>query len=341
MGPSLSDFLSQIPTFPIAIFCGSSILLIVTIALIIRARIVKTQEQFSTPSQAADFAYTPQTSASMSSYGDMGDLPDLDLLVGPTRSTANQAAPPPPAPQRSVNKGMYVVQLSDGGSTEAAEVMTILRDVVNGGLVIQMGDKSYRDLASDEDFKNGFLKVMRELSPMVKNAPASAPVTTSSENNPADENQGADDGDTQGISSPPSLRDRINNTEQPAPAAPPRPAFIPPTTQGGSVPGALPNYSLENQPMPVPQKKGLFGRGKLDLPPVPEINIAGSIETYLQHKLMITQAYPGRSIHVHPAPDGGVAIEVDGRFYEAVGDVADDDVRDFLRDSIQEWQQSH
>ena len=80
---------------------------------------------------------------------------------------------------------------------------------------------------------------------------------------------------------------------------------------------------------------------KSDLPPVPEINIAGAIETYLQHKKSLTPEYANRSIHIYPAPGGGVSIEVDGKYFEAVSDVTDADVREFLSETISEWQDRH
>ena len=42
-------------------------------------------------------------------------------------------------------------------SAQAVEVVTILRDVMDGGLIIQMGDKIYRNLSSDETFTERFL----------------------------------------------------------------------------------------------------------------------------------------------------------------------------------------
>lgn len=314
MGPDVGDFLRQIPPFPIILLCGSAILLMVSIFFIVRARIIKAQERAILPStEPASYpTFSPAAQASM------GDLPDLDLLVG--------SSPPPPASPaapRQPRKGLHAVSLSDGGSVEAVEVMAIMRDVVNGGLIIQMGDKTYRNLTSDENFKTDFLKVMRELSPLVKGAPATASSTTTEETDtPAQEE------------TPASLYDVADT---PAPAQPPKPYIPPPPAPDGSIPGALPRYDVDHRPA-VPAKRGLLGRGKLDLPPVPEINVAGSIETYLQHKLRYTPEYSGRSIHVHPAPDGGVAIEVDGQFFETVGDVTDSEVRDFLSATIQEWQ---
>lgn len=325
MGPDLNDFLSQIPAFIIVVFCGSGLLLLVSVIVIIRARMSKAQENYAQLVQAIERSHTPAAPFADQS----ADLPDLDLLVGSPPAPAPVPVParaPEPAP-RTPRKGLYTVSLSDGGSTEAVEVMAIMRDVVDGGLIVQMGDKTYRNLSSDEAFKNGFLKVMRELSPMVKGSPApAAPPEDSAEDAPE---------------AAPSVRDLMDEA-QPAPIPPPAPRPAPaPRPRSGSMPGALPSYSLDEQPLPIPKKKGLFGRGKLELPPVPELDIAGRIEAFLQHKLTYTPEYAGRSIHVHPAPDDGVMIEVDGAFYESVGEVADDGVRAFLAATIQEWQQQN
>ncbi len=73
--------------------------------------------------------------------------------------------------------------------------------------------------------------------------------------------------------------------------------------------------------------------------PSPETGgIADEIETYLQAKLLSNPALFGRSIHVHSGLGGGVSIEVDGRHYEAVSDVTDSEVRQFLQETIQEWE---
>jgi hypothetical protein len=107
------------------------------------------------------------------------------------------------------------------------------------------------------------------------------------------------------------------------------------------MPGDLPRFTLEEEPQKIKTRGGLLGRTKTEFVPVPELNIAGAIEAYLQHKLQNTPDFVGRSIHVNPTEDGGVAIEVDGTHYEAVSDVTDDTVRNFLSTTIQEWQQRH
>jgi hypothetical protein len=66
--------------------------------------------------------------------------------------------------------------------------------------------------------------------------------------------------------------------------------------------------------------------------------IADEIETYLQAKLLSNPSLFGRSIHVHSGLGGGVSIEVDGQHYEAVSDVSDPEVRQFLQNIIQEWE---
>ena len=109
-----------------------------------------------------------------------------------------------------------------------------------------------------------------------------------------------------------------------------------PPLKEGQLPGDLPSYKLDDNPVPK------LRRGqKANLEPVPEVNIAGAIEAYLQHKLQQSGDFAGRSIHIYPAPDGGISIEVDGQYFEAVGDVADSGVREFMTQSIQEWQERH
>ncbi len=73
-------------------------------------------------------------------------------------------------------------------------------------------------------------------------------------------------------------------------------------------------------------------------PPPPQgDSIAAQIEAFLQYKLQHSE-FSARSIHVREAIGGGVRIEVDGHFYEGIGDVIDPDVREFLRRTIKEWE---
>jgi len=102
------------------------------------------------------------------------------------------------------------------------------------------------------------------------------------------------------------------------------------------MPGDLPSFKLDDNPYERP-KRGQ----KKEVKPVPELNIAGAIEAYLQYKISHTPDFQGRNIHIYPSPDGGVSIEAEGRYYDAVGDIEDTEVREFIANAIQEWQDRH
>jgi hypothetical protein len=118
-------------------------------------------------------------------------------------------------------------------------------------------------------------------------------------------------------------------------AQPSRPAPLPPPTGTNAMPGDLPRYTeLKDEKV----SRGAFRPHKTEMPVIPELNIPAAIEAYLQYKKGFTDEYAHRSIHVLPAIGGGVRIEVDGTYYDSVGDVADSEVRAFLQATIQEWQ---
>ncbi|MEP6984805.1 MAG: hypothetical protein ABI970_04365 [Chloroflexota bacterium] len=328
MSSDLTEFMSQgFMRAMLPLICVIGLLLIATIAAIAYSRWRKAQQALNKPTSpsfvsANDYAFSNH------------DMPDLNLLMhtptAPPTPSPMPVKPAPeviaPAPIRSARKGTFTVVPKDGGSTEAVEVMTILRDVVDGKLIVQMGEKSYYNINTDTEFKERFGKLMREVGQLVgKIAPASVeavqPITT----------------DEPEIDSAPlpSVSDLMQSNE-PVFLAPKKPPVTPPAVMGGKLPGDLPSFKLDDNPL---QK---LKRGqKADLPPVPEINIAGAIEAYLQHKISLTPDYTGRSIHIYPAPGGGVSIEVDGKYFEAVSDVSDPAVREFLSDTIAEWQDRH
>jgi hypothetical protein len=101
---------------------------------------------------------------------------------------------------------------------------------------------------------------------------------------------------------------------------------------GAPAPGDLPKFK-----MPDIMEKPSRGR-KGPAEPIPEINIAGAIEEYLQYRLTTTPQFAGRYIHVRPAATEGLHIEVDDKSYETVGEVEDAAVRTFLQETIEEWQ---
>jgi hypothetical protein len=327
MGSDLSDFLGQGFVGPVlGMLCVFAILFIAVVATLVYVRRRKA-------AQVAAAIPAPASFAPFESAGQ--DMPDLDLLVntaGLVQSAPMAAAPAAP-PGRAPRKGTFLVAVNDGDATEAVEIMTILRDVMDGHLIVQMGDKAYQSVNNDAEFKERFNKVMRELAQVVGKpvAQAPAPVANSTPPPPVEPVEAASTAEPEPPT--PSLADLMQPEEPPPPR--PRPT-APPPPPAGMIPGDLPSFKLDDNPFERPKR----GK-KLDLKPVPELNIAGAIEAYLQYKISHTPEYQTRSIHIYPSPDGGVSIEVDGHFFDAVGDIPDTATREFIASAIQEWQERH
>lgn len=331
MSSDFSEFLNQgFIRAMLPLMCVITLMLIGTIAAIVYLRRRKTQ-------QAPDNVTSPSY-ATASDYGAAShDMPDLNLLVNtpapPSAPTVAAAVPvaEAPAPIRAARKGTFTVVPKDGSSTEAVEVMTILRDVVDGKLIIQMGEKAYENINTDPEFKERFGKLMREVGQMVgkvtptPSQPVQAPTVVEPEPPPTPDPL-------------PTAGDLVQPDEPaPAPTPPaPKKVVVPPRA-AGKLPGDLPSFKLDDNPM----QKLRRGQKASEVQPIPEINIAGAIEAYLQHKLSLTPEYADHSIHIYPAPGGGVKIEVDGTYFEAVSDVSDPTIRAFLSDTIAEWQDRH
>jgi hypothetical protein len=325
-GSEISGFMSQPFVGPVlGMTCVLAILLIAVVGLLIYVRRRKASQATAAMPIPAGFAPYESTSH---------DMPDLDVLVNTAGmgQPAPAAAPAAPPPARAVRKGTFLIAVNDGDATEAVEIMTILRDVMDGHLIVQMGDKAYQSVNNDTEFKERFNKVMRELAQVVGKpvSQPAPPVTTA----PTAAPEPAEiEPPVQTEAPTPSLADLMQSEQPPAPK--PRPS-APPPPRVGAMPGDLPSFKLDDNPFERPKR----GK-KLDLKPVPELNIAGAIEAYLQYKISNTPEYQTHSIHIYPSPDGGVSIEVDGRFYDAVGDIPDDNTREFIAGAIQEWQERH
>ena len=81
------------------------------------------------------------------------------------------------------------------------------------------------------------------------------------------------------------------------------------------------------------------GRTPAKAAEAPPLTIADEIEDFLQDRLRSAPPeLERRRIHVRPALNGGVRIEVDEHFFETVGDIADDEIRTFVIDTIQAWE---
>lgn len=303
MDSGFTDFFRQIPQGFILMFCGSGVLLLLVAVYSIYSR---RKQVVAAPAAPAPQAAAPVYAADLP---DLDDLASADLKAESAKAATSQAAAPRPT-------GAHTIALSGGENVEVVEVLTVLRDVGEGGLIIQIGGKAYRNppAYADADFKRRLHNTLRDLNGAVSSAAAqSAPAV------PDDVDEGGEDAETEApsIAVAPAV---------PQPEAPRLDPSIP-------APGDLPKFRMPDGP-PVKPKRG----EKLVKEPIPEINIAGSIEAFLQHKLARTPQYSGRSIHVVPASHGGVQIEVDGTFYESVAEVADDGVRQFLAATIEEWQ---
>ncbi len=183
---------------------------------------------------------------------------------------------------------------------DAVEVMRVWRDLSDGSLIIQMGEARYRSAAeiTNAELSRRFSALVRELWSMISNG--------STPNLPPPEGSAG------------GMKARIGLMNQQAAeveaAAKPR-GLLGTVTRGRN-----------NQPMPSakeePRRHG----------------IAGAVEEFLQYKLSNTPQFQTRSIHVRPSIDDGVRIEVDGHFYNGVGDVVDADVREFLLTVLREWE---
>lgn len=317
MDSGLGDFFRQIPPILIIMFCGSGLLLVGAIALMVGARARKANAALAAAGPS------PVTFASQQA----GELPDLDALV---------AVEAPARPQR---KGTFTIPLTGGGEVEAVEVMTILRDVADGGLIIQIGDKSYRNppALADAEFKRRFNMTVRDLYDSISRqslSPAPAPAAAVSDV-PRALGEAADpiaDATLETPSVDPAQPAGDNAGERPSVTMPP-PSVIAASTALGPLPGDLPKFKLPDTIEP-PRR----GRRRPPAEPIPEINIAEAIEEFLQYKLRSESQFAGRSLHVRPAIGGGVKIEVDGQFYDSVDEVADAEVRAYLQAVIAEWQ---
>lgn len=325
MDGGIGDFITQIPVGLILMFCGSGTLLVGVIAyfVYVRGRRARAAAGQGGRSRAAD-----------------ADMPDLDALT--TVETYVVANPPSASgassSARPTRTGTFTVALSEGGTAEAVEVCAILRDVVDGGLIVQIGNKAYRHppTGADADFMRRYDAVLRGLAgkpaPTAPAPPpaASAPTATSEpeaqptviEPEAAVEPEVGDADDYELPS--------FDDLHPPSPTTPPSHSR---DQSGVPMPGDLPKFKLPDTP--EPPRRGRRPPSE----PIPEINIAAAIETYLQFKRQQTGALPGRRVHIRSGVGGAVVIEVDGRFFDAVSDIDDDEVRTYISQTIAEWQE--
>ncbi|HYO88545.1 MAG TPA: hypothetical protein VER79_07840, partial [Candidatus Limnocylindrales bacterium] len=189
----------------------------------------------------------------------------------------------PGAPDAHAPEADSVVLVS-GETVQADEVMRILRDPASGALIAQIGARAYRcpPDEADAEFTLFYNTIVRSLSAGPEPAPALVRPAAAADVGAA------------------------------APVAPPIPAPAPrspaPVTASAyeSLPGDLPKFTT-----PDTKEAPRLGR-RPSVVSVPEINIGSSIEAFLQYRLGTEAALANRSIHVLPAGEDGVRIDVDG-----------------------------
>ena len=361
----LPDFISQLPPVLFLPICFPAVLLIiyVTYAAYIRperrkkqalmqaentvqAPAAATPAPVSAPAgpSALDLLYERSENRAPARRIDTGDLPDLDLLLA-----AAEATPTPTPVQTPPDDGR--VQLHTGLSTRATEALRILRDETDGRLMVQIDGLAYRSLIDSPEAKKEFTRIMKELSSIIlepdsaatANAAAQAPRATTPKASAEVSTEAAMESPAAAAETPAAAipAPAEPDADSPVPEAPPaatppaaaKPSSFPP---GERLPGDLPSYRYDDNPAII--KSRTLRGPKVEFEAPPAVDIASAIETYLQFKLERTDDFRGRSIHIRPSLSGGVRIEVDGQYFEAVDDVSDAAVRDFLKQSIQEWQ---
>ena len=350
------DLLAQIPVTLIMMICGSFLLLIAAFSWF---AFIKPNRQKS-ENRRRDAEAPPVSTLSPAPAYDPADMPDLDMLVAKDEPE-QLLQPEQPAPtineepaflhDQPITKGYkYHVPLNDGDTIETEELVSVLRDPRDGRLVVFLDGMGYRTLVDTPDAKKKFVGIMRELSDVVtkpdpRQAEQAQPIVpetdtaSQAESDVADVavEPTADDSESVDTTKPPQ-EPVITAPDKPEPEPPLRKtAPPPPINTKGMMPGDIPSFKLDDT---APQNAGkdFLGRTKYEFEPVEELDIPGRIEAYLQHKVRHTPEYAGRDIHVRSAPGGLVRIQVDDKFFDAVGDVDDPDIRQFLSETIQEWQ---
>lgn len=248
-----------------------------------------------------------------------GDLPQPDLVDMTGLDTPRKAPEPvspspepePPveevhdfAPETAPVSGEDAApdQPPQGEPPDSVELLRVWRDLTDGALVVEIGGKRFRSLGElrGADLERRFRNVVRDLDALAA-PPRQTPPSRSA---------------TKDETLPRKTR-----------AKQPPPEEAPPASMGpGAMLRQMRRAAMGQTPEPVEQK--------------PERSIADQIEDLLQARLAETPSFSGREIHVRPSLAGGVRIEVDGKFFDGVGDVDDSDVRDLLSGVVREWEES-
>lgn len=312
---SFGEFLSQIPLPIILLACGLPLLIISSSAYLLN------RMSAGSKSKKEDLLAQPEEADDSAAPTEVPEAADIEQAAREPSEPLQEEV----TPVKVRSQGASQVELNTGSVIEAEEVVAVLRDARDGKLIVQIDNVGYRTLADMPEVKQRFMQIMKELAVVVK-----------ADDSPSKTAQPAETKDTPAQPETPQAQPDSQTQEQEEESKPAAPTAE--SQSQSQRPGNLPSFKLEDNSVTI--KRGLLGP-KIESPAIPELDIAGAIEAYLQHKLKQTGRFQGREIHVRPGPGGGVRIQVDANFYEAVSDVADRDVREFLSTTIQEWQEHH
>ena len=132
---------------------------------------------------------------------------------------------------------------------------------------------------------------------------------------------------------------------EPSPLAPPEsPQDVPATVKivAASAASQALSYSTEPEVKPPSMQIGdifaqVFNPEKSKTVIKPVKSIAAQVDEIIQEKLP-GSPYKNHIISVTDLPGRGLLVRVDNLSYEGIGDVADADIRQFLRECVQEWE---
>jgi hypothetical protein len=197
---------------------------------------------------------------------------------------------------------------------DSIELLRVWRDLSDGSLIIEIGGQRFTSVSELQgaNLDRRFMNVVRDLTAMLR-ATAGQPPKAAPKPAPKPNVAPA---------APPAAEVTGQPVKKPAP--PPVDGDLP-SMAPGTLFKQMGRVAMGHKPEPVEE--------------TPLLSIPDQIEQVLQKHLADLPQYADRSIHVRPSPFGGVRIEVDGEFYEGVGDVADDEVRALIQNAVREWEQ--
>lgn len=284
-------------------------------------------------------------------------IPSTPVAEPPQPVVQPQTAKTVPAPMPSLQAATAPV--SDGNTVE---VMRVLRDISDGSIVIQINGQQYYSLKEMTDPKVGkrflgnaqavaeFARLKQlagsnSLLPPTSIEPAPpAPKRSTLPEMPPIESVSMADTDVDPLAN-------ANWLEDTAPMEDKRSSTLRDSLLGAS-PSAPTMMSSPTKPMPTPPKptepepiKAFEPPSKSPASEVLEededaepVSIVDQIEETLQQRLREHPNFRYRTMHIRQAPDGGVRVEVDGTFFDGVGDVADEEAKAFIQSVIREWE---